>query len=557
MTDLEKFHTYCCKDSSVTYEINEKLEKWVKDRARAHYRFNMDLLNPLLSMELRGIRYDTPLAKKRLAVVKDQIHGLQYQLDVLSGRGLGTTDKTAIRTMAKEIMCHKRDSSKVKADYILHHDVIMHYLAAPDNLSPTQLGYISVVLEKSLNIRSPEFKTYLYDELKLPIQYDKKDKHKEKSERSRTANAEALLVLGAHKPITEKAKSSVDLAYSIAELRTRAQMLEISADGDGRVRCGYNLVGTETGRLTCYTSPTGSGYNLQTIPQENPLRPVGHPLHEGMRDLFIADDGYYLFQCDLSGADGWTVGAHLYKLGEPTMLDDLRAKIKPAQRLAYMLRHGNDSLKGKSRDEIKVLLKEIKKEDFDYFMCKVGIWGICYLMGVDLLSDIIFTQSEGKINMSRSDVEAFRKAVYAAYHPEKWHAATTDKLRKQPYPPKLSSASGHTRTFFGRYNEILGQALANEPQENTTYATVLALHKLWTDPDNYDSNQKIRIQPLHTVHDSLIGQFRVEDTRWAINKIRQYFNNELIIAGLPITIPFEGTYGTDWAFSEKSLIGKI
>ena len=370
---------------------------------------------------------------------------------------------------------------------------------------------------------------------------------------------------------SEKAKALkvLQLAIDIGELRTRSQMLAIHADNDGRIRAGYNIVGTETSRITCYTSPTGSGYNLQTIPDENTLRREGDFLRQGMRDLFVADEGCYLFKCDLSGADGWTIGAHLYSLGKPAMLDDLRAKIKPAQRVCYMLRHGTESLKNKSRPEIKELLKEVKSHDSDYFYCKQGIWGICYLMGPDLLADVILAGSEGKVVISRNDVKDFRNAVFACYEPNIWHDYVAKKLKNQPYPPTLTSASGHIRKFFDRPTEILGQALANEPQENTTYAVKKALYRLWHDVDNRTTKggllpsslpprmSALRVEPLHTVHDSLDGQFRICDTPWAVDKIKSWFNNPLIIAGQKITIPFSGSYGTNWSMDSKAKVGEI
>jgi len=44
----------------------------------------------------------------------------------------------------------------------------------------------------------------------------------------------------------------------------------------------------------------------------------------------------------------------------------------------------------------------------------------------------------------------------------------------------------------------------------------------------------------------LLGQFRIEDTAFAVERIKTYFQNEIIIAGIPITIPFSGSYGTSW-----------
>jgi len=541
--DHETYWRYCARDSAVTYEINDKLSQWLKGPSRAHYDFNVALLNPMLYMELRGIRYNQALAKERLAQVEEQIYGLQYELDRISGCGLDPSlNREGVAKLVQSVMCYKRDTTQPKKEYVECYATHMALLKSGANFTDAQRGRLHIDLGIDMNIKGDKLKTYLYETLKLPQQVNKKTGQL-------TTDYEALLKLShltSHR--------SVELALQIGTLRTRAQMLQIYPDTDGRIRAGYNVVGTETGRITCYTSPTGSGYNLQTIPSEDPLRPDGHPLKRGMRDLFTADEGYYLFQCDLSGADGWTVGAHLAALGERTMLDDLLARIKPAQRIAYMLRHGNDSLRGKEREEIKQLLKEIKKEDFDYFMCKCGIWGICYLMGVDRLADLIFVQSEGRIKMSRGDVANFRQAVYACYKPDIWHKETEKKLSRQSYPPKLTSASGHTRMFFGRYNEILGEALANEPQENTTYATNKAALNLYRDPENR-TDKRLRIQPLHQVHDALLGQWPIADTAWAISKIKQYFDNTLIIAGQYIKIPFSGQYGTNWAFDKDSQVG--
>ena len=234
-----------------------------------------------------------------------------------------------------------------------------------------------------------------------------------------------------------------------------------------------------------------------------------------------------------------------------------RFGIKPASRICYMLRHGNHSLIRKQRDEIKSLLKEVKKDDWDYFACKVGIWGVCYLMGVDLLSDQIGKQSEGKVWLSRSEVTNFRQAVMLGYDIQKFHNWGT----REVCPKRILSASnGFTRRFFGRSTDILGEALAHLPQVYTTYATNMAARSLWYDKENriQDGDKtKLKIQPLHQVHDALIGQFPKEDLSWAVGKIKSYFNNPVEIAGQIITIPFDGNYGTNWAFDEESKVGNI
>ncbi len=208
-----------------------------------------------------------------------------------------------------------------------------------------------------------------------------------------------------------------------------------------------------------------------------------------------------------------------------------------------MLRHGNSSLIGKTREEIKELLKEVKGEDWDYFACKVGIWGICYTMGPDLLADEILQESSGRVALSRSDVKNFHNSVHAAYHIRLWHDATARRIAKTP---TLVCDGGHTRRFFGRSREILGDVLSHEPQYNTTRATNMAMHKLWMDPENRNENGSLKQEPLHSVHDALITQFRKEITDWAKGKLHEWFDNPLTIAGQRIVIPFDGKYGESW-----------
>ncbi len=122
----------------------------------------------------------------------------------------------------------------------------------------------------------------------------------------------------------------------------------------------------------------------------------------------------------------------------------------------------------------------------------------------------------------------------------------------------LTSASGHTRIFFGRRkswdyktksfaadHETWKEFLADEPQSNTTYVTNLALARLWNDEENRDG-KRLKVEPLHQVHDALIGQFSKDITEWATKKIRSWFQNEIIIANTKLTIPFEGNYGPSW-----------
>lgn len=466
--DLKTFWRYCCTDSAVTYEINTKLDSELCDSPSSieHYRFNLAMLYPILYMELRGIRYDKLRADTRCAELEEELKDLNDRLDIQAG--------------------------------------------------------------KPINVNSPKFRDYLYDELQLPEQHNRKTGE-------RTANYEALLTLA------KKTDHPVlHLAIAIRSLRTRLSMLRIDNDQDGRIRCGYNIVGAKTGRITCYTSPTGSGYNLQTIPEYD-------------RDLFLADQGYYLFQCDLSGADAWTVAAHCARLGDPTMLDDLRAGLAIAKVVAAMFIYGPE-VSRLPREQLKKVSDEIEKKNPLVFGGKCCQHGTNYGMGKVLLSQTIFIQSEGKVNISAKDAERLQSLYMSRYYGVRmWHAWCQSELRTKG---QCTSASGNTRIFFGRREEYdtLKEFLAHEPQNNTTYATNLAALRLWTDPDNRMASGALTIEPLHQVHDALVGQFPIETLERSLVSIRGYFNNPITIAGQTLVIPFKGEYGESWGNLNK---GKI
>lgn len=534
-TSGQDYWTYCCRDSAVTHEISSALDTHLKDKdSLHHYRFNMEMLNPLLYMELRGMRYNIPLAAERRQKLQAKCYALNYDLDLLAKKGVNAETPFSVAFDAVRTYCCKKRESKLavtpndllptfKKDFEEDKAVLVSMLNNWSSITNEDRGRFNSIVGIGMNIRAESFKDWIYDDLCLPVHYNRKTG-------ARSSDESAML------RIWKKTSHPVArLTLDIARLRTHIQMLGISADGDGRIRCGYNVVGTETGRLTCYTSPTGSGYNLTTIPEED-------------RDLFLADEDNWMFSFDLSGADTWTVAAHLKALGKPDMMEDLQAGLKPAKILALMLRHGT-SISHLSREELKIRSEEVKKTDWDYFACKIGIHGTNYLMGVDLLSGQIYDESDGQLNFSRTEIRALQNCVFHRYHVKTWHDHTQICISSRP---ALRSSSGHLRHFFGRKDEILGKALAHEPQNNTTYVTNLAIMKLWKDPENRRPNGSLLIEPLHQVHDSLVGQFPKSVLDWARPKIKDYFTIYITIAGQRILIPVEGGYGPSWGETKNA-----
>ena len=481
--DANVLYRYCAKDAAVTLEACRAQDGAISPNALRHYKFNMDLLSPLLYMELRGIRYDKTAASAELATVKAALSEAATRLEVRAGYSL---------------------------------------TGAKGGLSATKL------------------KRCLYSEKGYPEQ-----KTGRGPAARVTTDVEALLKLAKkfpHDPFIS------DILLH-RKLESIVETLEIETDPDGRVRCGYNLVGTETGRLTCYTSPTGSGANLQTITKK-------------LRRLYLADDDHWMFQCDLSGADGWTVAAHCVRHGDGTMWDDYMAGLKPARIVALMYSEKGKDVAACSRDELKSRCASVDDDGWLYFTCKriqhASNYGVRELTISKQIMVDSYKVSGTPVYIEPAVCAAIQRLYFArysgVYHWHEWARRQVEEGRP------LTSASGHTRTFFGRRksydnrlrsfaadHETFKEFLADEPQENTTYATNCALSKMWNDESNRDENgNRLYIEPLHQVHDAIIGQFPKARTDWAKQKIKEWFQSTLQIANSEVIIPYEGKYGRSW-----------
>lgn len=547
MTDRDvEFFRYCGKDACVTYEISDYHNTSLGPTSMSHYRWNVELLNPLLYMELRGIRYNVTEAKARCALLWSKKYEVQAQLNAVTGHRFSWKSLSEIKTRAEEIMLTKkkdRPRKQYEEDYAKLETALNQR-----NPDLEVIGYIEDLCSVSLNVDTNGFKDYLYETLGLPKQYNTDRKT---GKTTVTTDYEALLKLSRHcqKHSLPKELRIVQLSIEIRSLITRAEMLGIMADSDGRIRCAYNLVGSETGRITSYKSPTGSGYNLQTIPKYTNVKDApGGVL--GDRDLFIADEDHWFFQCDLSGSDGWTVAAYCAMLGDPTMLDDYRYGIKPAKILTLMLR--GVKVDYGSREALKAASRLVDGDDWDYFASKRVQHGGAYCEGPITISRSILKDSEGKLYWEPSECGKLKNFYFTRYPGiERWHDWVERKIKARPV---LTAASGQTRRFFGRPDELLTKAVAFEPQANTTYATNLALYKLWTDHENRKDTNTLHIEPLHQIHDAVCGQFKKDRTSWAKIKIRECFQNPLLIAGQSIIIPFEGGLGNSWGDLKEDVI---
>lgn len=542
-TNWEEFYIYNGKDSCVTLEVSNHQDSLseLRGRSREHYKFNVEMQEPLLYMELRGLRYVQDDAQRTAAAIRADVNILQQQVNKVAGCALNIQTKEEFTQLVREVMCVKKTPANANlSDMLLSYCRKPFYDALNQAMSLMETGFpfddsrngaLSRLLERHLNTDSPlQMQGFLYDILDLPTQFHKTTKQ---------PTVDALSIIKLFK-LCEKSKDLYKAAVlktilRLSSLLTQLQTLEILCDPDGRVRCAYNVVGSVTGRLSCSKSPTRSGYNLQTVTKKQ-------------RRLFRPDPGHYLFQCDLSGADGYTVAAHCKRLGDSTMLDDYAFGLKPAKIIARM--YDGVNIAKLSRDEIKVECQKVDQGGWLYMACKRVQHGSSYGMGKLTMSNQILEDSwkySGEIVYVPPSTCEDLKILFFQRYPgiQVWHRWIAEQLR---HSRSLTSANGHTRRFFGRPNshDTLKEAFSDEPQNVTTYVTNCAVLRFWNDPENRRNDGSLIIEPLHQIHDAVVGQFPTDRAEWARPKIRTYFDNRITIAGESLVIPFEGLFGQSW-----------
>lgn len=97
--------------------------------------------------------------------------------------------------------------------------------------------------------------------------------------------------------------------------------LDILFDEDGRLRCSYNPRGTKFGRLSSSKTTTGTGMNMQNLPEE-------------FMQFLVPDPGYFMCEVDKSQAE-WVVVA--YYSGDDQMIHVIENGLDPHAYTAFLM----------------------------------------------------------------------------------------------------------------------------------------------------------------------------------------------------------------------------
>lgn len=185
-------------------------------------------------------------------------------------------------------------------------------------------AFIAKILGHPLNPDSPkQMHALFYTDFRMPVQL-KRGKPGEPSKP--TLEDEALRKLSSLEPLLQP------LVNAILDIRTLRKFLSNflcrPLSDDGRMRCSFNIGGSESGksapktyRLSSSEDAFGCGTNLQTIPSEKSksagkaaarggIPSLGDPYSlPNIREIFVPDPGNLWFDMDLQRADLFVVVA--------------------------------------------------------------------------------------------------------------------------------------------------------------------------------------------------------------------------------------------------------
>lgn len=118
---------------------------------------------------------------------------------------------------------------------------------------------IHYVVGFPLNVGSPkQMKEFFYDDLGFPPIKNRKTKQP-------TCDSAALGTLAQKFPLVKPLTDLIEEKRSLGVFLSTFCMMPL--DTDGRMRCSYNVAGTETFRLSSSENAFGSGGNLQNVPK--------------------------------------------------------------------------------------------------------------------------------------------------------------------------------------------------------------------------------------------------------------------------------------------------
>ena len=343
-----------------------------------------------------------------------------------------------------------------------------------------------------VNVNSPvKMKWLLYEKMGMPIQTNKKTKK----------------VTTDEKAIEKLAKMFPNEIFSlILEIRGYRKLLSTYLkefwDSDGRCRSDMRVFGTVTGRLAAMENYRGTGLNIQNIPGE-------------IKDIFIADDGYYFLRADKSQVESRLVA---YLSQDPHMIDCFESG-KNIHKLVGSMVFGT-------------VYDLITKASPEYEKGKRLGHSANYIVGPGTFAAV------AKVPMAVAKVMLDR--YYTMFRLGTWHDEVKERIRVDR---TMTTIYKRRRTFFDRWGDrLFKEAVAHEPQSTACDNINMACVRI---EERIKSN-KMKMHLLLQVHDELVYLVHEDDLNKGAIIMNEELHRPITINNREIILPAEIQYGKDW-----------
>lgn len=371
-------------------------------------------------------------------------------------------------------------------------------LTLSDEIAAREQWFIDV-LGHPLNPKSPaQMKRLFYEDLNLPVQRNRKTRAPSLDDEAlnKLAQKEALI-----KPIVRRISEYRSLGVFLSTF------VNAPLDRDGRMRCSYNVAGTETFRFSSSENAFGSGTNLQNIPKGGD---DGDGLElPNVRALFLPDPGMTIFDTDLDSADLRIVCKEAGITEMQAMLDEGKKVYVEVAKEFY-------------RDPT------ITKNHPKYSTFKSLCHGTHYLGTARGLA--------GRLGLLVREIERIQNWYYGKFPELKiYQDAMKEQLRRFHY---VQNAFGYRRYYMDRIDDdVFRQAAAWIPQSSVA----IYINHVWA---RFAINIP-QIQILLQVHDSVVGQFPTVYHKEITSLMAEEAAKVAVPYPKPLIIPLGAKYSTN------------
>lgn len=330
------------------------------------------------------------------------------------------------------------------------------------------------------------------------------------------------------------------LAEAILDLREKSKMagtylanIRDGVDFDNRLRSGFNIHGTTSGRL----SSSGT-LNYQNIPRDN----------KDIKKLFKARPGYKIVQCDLGTAEVYYAAVLSGdKFLQQAFIDKLDFHSYVAKQMFNLPCEVHE-------------VKSLYKNERQY--AKAITFGIMYQAGPAKIAEtvnkdakegeeITVAQAKQFINKYFNEAKALKRFIDASNDQIENYAYIYSFFgRKRRLPEAKAPNPGVAKHAIRSGVNFLVQSVASD-------INVLGLIDAieWVEHAGYDEY----IKPFTVVHDSIVSEVREDLVPEYIENVRKCIQKDrgLSIPGCPIKVDFE--VGNSWGEleDEKDYLAKV